>query len=140
MSTERTESGGLGPFLVAVAALWALGQGNEAGKPVATPGPDAARIAHTARRAGFPEWSIPKALAIARCESSLGAKPVGDEHLVDDRWGPSLGPWQIRSLHADRGTGRPRDPARLLDWDFNAASAYAISRGGKDWRPWSCDR
>ncbi|MGH2707585.1 MAG: hypothetical protein ACRDJF_08730 [Actinomycetota bacterium] len=141
MSEHRLEGGGLGPVLLTLLALWVLGRGEGADtRPLATGEPAAVRIADTARRAGFPESSIPKAIDIADCESGLGRNVVGDRHLVDNRWGPSLGPWQIRSRHADRGTGRPRDPIRLLDWDFNAASAYAISKAGRDWSAWSCDR
>lgn len=80
------------------------------------------------------------ALAIARGESGWRPGAVGDRELADATWGPSIGLWQIRSLWADRGTGRTRDPDRLADPLFNARAAYAISRGGRDWSAWTVYR
>lgn len=77
------------------------------------------------------------ALAIARPESRLNTDEVGDEHLTDETWGPSIGLWQIRSLHAHTGTGRVRDRRRLFDPEFNARSMAVISEGGSNWQPWS---
>ena len=53
------------------------------------------------------------ATAIARAESGLNPNAVGDEDKVDVRWGPSIGLWQIRSLHSHTSTGKPRDASRL---------------------------
>lgn len=77
------------------------------------------------------------ATAIAWAESDLDPQAIGDVSLEDEKWGPSCGLWQIRSLHADTGIGRPRDRDRLLDPVFNAAAMATISKGGTDWTPWS---
>lgn len=77
------------------------------------------------------------ATAIAWAESGLDPEAVGDESLIDDTWGPSIGLWQIRSLRADTGTGRPRDRTRLTDPEFNARAMAAISNNGTYWGPWS---
>jgi hypothetical protein len=76
------------------------------------------------------------ATAIAWAESGLDPQAIGDLDLEDGKWGPSCGLWQIRSLRADTGTGRPRDRERLLDPVFNAAAMATIS-GGTNWSPWS---
>ncbi len=70
-------------------------------------------------------------------DPDLDPGAVGDEDLVDDIWGPSIGLWQIRSLHAHSGTGKERDALRLPDPEFNARSMATISKGGTDWTPWS---
>lgn len=77
------------------------------------------------------------AVAIAKAESNLRPDAVGDTGLVNDKWGPSIGLWQIRSLHAETHTGKPRDASRLREPDFNAASMATISNGGTYWQPWS---
>lgn len=87
--------------------------------------------------AGFNTASATVATAIAQAESGLDPAAVGDVNLEDRTWGPSVGLWQIRSLKAASGTGTPRDATRLKDPAFNAAAAYAVSGGGKDFRPWS---
>lgn len=77
------------------------------------------------------------AVAIAKAESGLNQAAVGDTALVDAKWGPSIGLWQVRSLKADKGTGRARDANRLADPVFNARAMFQISNGGTNWRPWS---
>jgi hypothetical protein len=90
-----------------------------------------------AANAGFKGDALVTAVAVAKAESGFDAAAIGDEHLVDAKWGPSAGLWQIRSLKADSGTGRHRDFTRLFDPAFNARSAYAISGGGTNFNPWS---
>lgn len=82
--------------------------------------------------------SAAEALAIARAENR-GHDPhaKGDTGLVDEKWGPSIGIWQVRSLHAQEGTGRPRDATKLTNPEFNARSMASISSGGSDWSAWS---
>lgn len=77
------------------------------------------------------------ATAIAWAESGLNPDAVGDESLVDETWGPSIGLWQIRSLHAQEGTSGERDRLRLKEPAFNAKSMATISAGGTNWTPWS---
>jgi hypothetical protein len=80
------------------------------------------------------------ALAIARAESGWRSDAVNAADAAPPKWGPSIGLFQIRSLVADRGTGRARDETRLRDPLFNARSAYSISGGGRDWSPWTVFR
>lgn len=94
-------------------------------------------VAQHARAAGFSGEALVTALAVAQAESGWNASAVGDTGLVDAKWGPSIGLWQIRSLNAEQGTGKTRDQLALFDPTFNARSAYAISSGGTNWRPWS---
>ena len=77
------------------------------------------------------------ATAIAWAESELNPEAVGDENLADDKWGPSVGLYQVRSLRSDAGTGKERDIERLKDPSFNTRSAVAISNAGTNWQPWS---
>jgi hypothetical protein len=87
--------------------------------------------------AGLTHDSAVIATAIAWAESGLRPDAVGDRALVDNVWGPSIGLWQIRSLHVHTGTAGDRDANRLLDPAFNARSMATISAGGTDWSPWS---
>lgn len=56
------------------------------------------------------------------------------------KWGPSVGLWQIRTLRdpaAWGGNDRLRDLDELRDPVAQARAAFAISKGGTDWTPWS---
>lgn len=77
------------------------------------------------------------ATAIALAESSGNPSAVGDVALQNAQWGPSIGLWQIRSLKAEQGKGSTRDGDRLKDPVANARAMFEISKGGKDWRPWT---
>lgn len=79
------------------------------------------------------------ATAIAWAESDLDPDATGDEGLEDEKWGPSCGLWQVRSLRAHAGTGLERDRFRLMDPAFNARSMVTIS-GGTNWNPWTVFR
>jgi Lysozyme like domain len=98
-----------------------------------TPG----QIYGLAMNAGFSASDAAVATAIALAESGGRTDAEGDLALQNGTWGPSVGLWQIRSVKADTGTGKPRDYTRLKDPAFNAAAAYAISNGGKNFKPWS---
>jgi len=93
-----------------------------------------AALAHTA---GFRGDRLVVAVAVAAAESGRDAADVGDEHLVNGTWGPSVGLWQIRSLHKDKGTGRTRDEEANRDPLVNAKAAFAVSDGGRNWSPWT---
>lgn len=97
-----------------------------------------AQIAQHARNAGFKGDALVTAVAVS-CAEDRNHDPAafGDLSLIDAKWGASVGLWQIRSLHADYGTGRVRDEVHLTDPAFNARSAYSISSGGSNWNPWS---
>jgi len=66
---------------------------------------------------------------------------VGDLTLVDAKWGPSISHFQIRSLRDPTAwglTGVWRDAERLhSDPLFATKAAFAISKGGTDFTPWS---
>jgi hypothetical protein len=136
---RRRSGSSLRLILLVMVVLWLVGKAKAASQVPFTPASlGEARIAQLASEAGFPESTIAKAVAVARSESGFRARALGDGHLVDLTWGPSIGVWQIRSRHADFGTGRPRDASRLIDPAFNARAAYAISGGGTDWSAWTC--
>ena len=77
-------------------------------------------------------------VAIVLAESRGRTDAIGDVGLQTDKWGPSVGLFQIRSLHADKGTGRTRDELANLDAATNARHARQIflEAGGR-FNPWS---
>jgi len=76
--------------------------------------------------------------AIAGAESARDVGAVGDVALQTDKWGPSVGLFQIRTLNAERGTGSDRDIEHLTgDPEAQVRAAFAISDGGTNFRPWS---
>ena len=89
---------------------------------------------------GFRGKSLQTAFAVALAESGGRAKAVGDENLQNKTYGPSIGPFQIRSLKDPKKfgeSGQWRDPKRLFDPSFNVKAAWHISSQGKDWKAWS---
>jgi nucleoid-associated protein YgaU len=72
--------------------------------------------------------------AIAMCEAPVmingvsysNFDAVGDQELANEKWGFSYGGFQVRSLHAQTGTGKTRDALRLDETRFNATSARRI--------------
>jgi len=73
-------------------------------------------------------------------ESGGYSDAVGDVALVNEKWGPSIGLFQIRSLRRPGDFPYPdtlRVASDLRDALYNAKAAYAISRNGTDWTPWS---
>jgi hypothetical protein len=93
-----------------------------------------ARLSHDA---GFTGEALVTAVAVAKAESGFRTDAVGDVGLADDTFGPSIGLFQIRSLHAERGTGGVRDELANLDPAHNARSAFSVSGEGTNFRPWS---
>jgi hypothetical protein len=90
------------------------------------------------RRAGFSGKALDTAFAVAMAESGGRMDRPGDVNLQTKKWGPSLGMFQIRSLKRWQDYNDPkRDGKRLIDADFNAQSAFKISKGGTNWKPWS---
>jgi hypothetical protein len=76
--------------------------------------------------------------AIAGAESARDVGAVGDVALQTDKWGPSVGLFQIRTLNAERGTGSDRDIEHLTgDPEAQVRAAFAISDGGTNFQPWS---
>lgn len=95
------------------------------------------QIAGYARQAGFAGEGLLTIIATVLAESGGDPDNIGDEALQNATWGPSVGLAQIRSLRAESGTGRPRDATRLTDPAFNLRSAFSISSGGRNFRPWT---
>jgi len=109
------------------------------------------QLAALARGAGLPEGEVTTAVAVAYAENREAldaAKTIpsdlqGDLHLQSSKWGPSVGPWQIRSLrpaYLAKATGadKYRDAAKLATPSYNATAMRAIwaERGGT-WGAWS---
>jgi hypothetical protein len=80
------------------------------------------------------------ALGVAFAESGGYTDAVGDLGLISEKWAPSIGLFQIRSLRDPDAWG-PLDHVRraseLRDPLYNAQAAWVISQGGTDWTPWS---
>lgn len=92
------------------------------------------------RQAGIPDRDIPMMVAIALAESAGDSAAQGDQKLADDKWGNSVGLFQVRSLRDPskyKGADALRDAAKLEDPIFNARAAWAISKQGKDFTPWT---
>lgn len=89
------------------------------------------RAARSARKAGFRGSSLKIALAVAAAESANFTDMTGDENL-----GGSYGPWMIHH------PSHPQYNIRRLqtDWDYAAKAAYEVSRGGRNWGPWTMFR
>ena len=85
-------------------------------------------IAGYARQAGVPENQVPTATAIAMAESGgdAAAFSAPNRNGTIDR-----GLWQINSVHAQYPDATMRDPVH------NARAMFALSRGGRDWSPWT---
>jgi len=92
------------------------------------------------RKAGIPEKDIPMMVAIALAESAGNSDAQGDQKLADNKWGNSVGLFQVRSLRDPskyKGADALRDATKLEDPIFNAKAAWAISKQGKDFTPWT---
>lgn len=96
----------------------------------------AQEIYNLAVKAGFSGTQAATATAIALAESGGNTTALGDTTLQTEKWGPSVGLWQIRSLKAESGTGGVRDATRLTDPAFNARSAYSIYQS-QGWNAWT---
>lgn len=98
----------------------------------------AEQVARLAFDAGFRGENLVIAVAVAKGESGFRSDALGDQSLRDQTWSNSVGLFQVRCLHAERGTGGVRDEVANLDPAHNARSAWEISgRGAHNFRPWS---
>ena len=98
------------------------------------------QIIELLRQAGVPEQDIPTMVAIAMAESAGNTDAQGDKTLANSKWGNSVGLFQIRSLRDPSkytGVDRLRDAAKLEDPVYNAKAAWAISKEGTDYSPWT---
>ncbi len=111
------------------------------GDSVPVTGTGAELAARAAYNAGFRGDALVMAVAIAKGESSYNPNALGDVGIQTDKWGPSHGLWQIRTLKNPQNYGFPDTlrvaDGRLYDPQTNAEAAFAISKGGTDFTPWS---
>lgn len=85
-----------------------------------------------ALNAGFKGHYLYVAIAIAIAESSMNPLAEGDIKLQTEKWGPSVGLWQIRSLKNPEKYNFPdnhRIYEKLFNPQFNADVAFSISLG-----------
>ncbi len=94
-------------------------------------------LAALAISVGLTGEKVVTAVAIALAESGGRSDAMGDTTIQTGTWGPSVGPWQIRSLKAETGKGTARDAQALLNPQHNARAMKEISADGTNWRPWS---
>lgn len=89
----------------------------------------AREIAQHAANAGFSGNDLEIAVAVALAESSGNPGALGDISLQTNKWGASVGLWQIRSLNPGYGTSAEqatRNHDANLDPATNARHAYEI--------------
>lgn len=97
----------------------------------------AAEVARIAHGAGFRGEALVTAVAIAIGESGLRPDAKGDTTITNEKWGPSVGIMQVRSLNAQRGKGTVRDELANMDPVVNLRAAFEISAGGTNFKPWT---
>lgn len=101
----------------------------------------AAQIFRDLITAGFDRTRAIIMTAIGLAESGGDPAAVGDVDLQDGTWGPSVGIYQVRTLKTETGSGQLRDIAALTgDPARQAQAAWAISRHGSDFAPWTVYR
>lgn len=101
--------------------------------------------AAAAYNAGFRGNALATAVAIAGAESTWNPGAVGDVGLQNDKWGPSVGLWQVRTLNnasSYGGVDAMRDANSIggsstANIQANANAAFALSNGGTNFQPWS---
>jgi hypothetical protein len=105
-------------------------------------------IAGVAYEAGWRGQDLIDAVAVQIAENrNQDPFAVGDEGIVDENFGPSMGLWQLRTLVKPWQAGQPEyDKLRnlsttnngemLFDPQYNANAAYAIW-SSQGWQPWS---
>jgi hypothetical protein len=85
-----------------------------------------AQVRALAKSAGFPDPDL--AAAVAMAESGCNPMAVGDN-------GNSIGLWQINlPAHPEYGE------LALMDPQYNAKAAFAVSSHGTNWNPWTMYR
>ena len=115
-----------------------------AGTPAAVPAAlrrlAADELSDLLARAGFTADALVTAWAVAMRESAGTPGIVGGPN-ADGSFDHGL--FQINDAHADGSLpaygplgGRPVDVARLDEGPYNAAVAFALTRGGADWSHW----
>jgi len=99
------------------------------------------QVANLAVTGGWRGEDAVKAVAVAFAEhrgKRVDSDARGDVALQTQKWGPSVGVWQIRSLNAERGRGTTRDEQANLSPTTNAAHAHTIwQEAAGSFSPWS---
>lgn len=100
-----------------------------------------AKILRTLHDAGARGDQLVLLAAVTEGESNRRLAAVGDTTIMDATWGPSVGPWQIRTAKAKTGTGEARDinVASTLEGGARAAVEIynaAAAKGGDPMKPW----
>lgn len=99
-------------------------------------------IADVAAAAGFSGDALVTAVAVALAESGGRPDAIGDRNRPHTGC-TSRGLWQINTCpgrDANDPIRRGRTPDALADPATNAAAAFAISRRGTSWQPWTTYR
>jgi hypothetical protein len=87
---------------------------------------------------GFHGKALQTAYAVALAESGGRPNALGDVGLQDQKWGPSVGLFQIRSLKNWKAYNDPyRDAQRLPNPYYNSEAAYKKSNQGTNFNAWS---
>lgn len=89
---------------------------------------------------GFEGDALLTAAAVGYAESEGFTDAVGDIDLVSDKWGPSIGWFQIRSLRHPLDYPFPdtlRDASALRDAFVNARTAFEIWKKDGNFLKWS---
>lgn len=97
-----------------------------------------AQLAGYAKGAGFTGNGLVLAVAVALAETRGHPTATAHNPVPPD---DSYGPWQI-NMYGSMGPARRKQFGLTSNTDLfnvatNAKAAYAISNGGKNWRPWS---
>lgn len=96
------------------------------------------QLYNAALTAGFQPPAALVLTEVEEAESHGDVNAVGDVSLEDARWGPSVGAPQIRTLKQATGSGGMRDISWLTgNLAHQQQAAYAISRSGTNFTPWS---
>lgn len=103
--------------------------------PVTT---DKKSLMRTLSSRGFNGKALRTAYAVSIAESGGRSNAVGDVNLQNEKWGPSIGLFQIRSLKDWKKWNDPyRDAKRLPDPSYNTDAALKKSKQGSNWKPWT---
>jgi hypothetical protein len=97
-------------------------------------------LVQTLMSAGFTGQSLVTAYGVAMAESGGKANAKGDKTITTEKWGPSVGIFQIRTLNDPKKWNdmkRDNSKGQLENPLYNAQVAFEKSKGGTDWRGWT---
>jgi hypothetical protein len=97
-----------------------------------------AKIKELLGHVGFQGSQMGAAMQIIGAESARRPGVQGDKNLVNSKYGPSIGLFQIRSLRDPDKYNDPMRNANYLDDPlFNVMAGYQKSNQGTSWNAWS---